>query len=83
MSDLAAAEEAHATLVSEGESASRARAAFLSTVNHELRTPLNAIIGFSDIIANPSTTPAHPERLREYARLINGAARTCCASSAP
>ncbi len=73
VSDLAAAEEAHATLVSEGESASRARAAFLSTVNHELRTPLNAIIGFSDIIANPSTTPASPERLREYARLINGA----------
>ncbi len=73
VSDLAAAEEAHATLVSESESASRARAAFLSTVNHELRTPLNAIIGFSDIIANPSTTPTNPERLREYARLINGA----------
>ncbi len=73
VSELVAAEEAHATLVSEGESASRARAAFLSTVNHELRTPLNAIIGFSDIIANPTTTPANPERLREYARLINGA----------
>ncbi len=73
VSDLAAAEEAHAALVSEGEAASRARAAFLSTVNHELRTPLNAIIGFSDIIANPSTTPTSPERLREYARLINGA----------
>ncbi len=42
-------------------------------MNHELRTPLNAIIGFSDIIANPSTTPATPERLRDYARLINGA----------
>jgi cell cycle sensor histidine kinase DivJ len=73
VSELVAAEDAHATLVSEGESASRARAAFLSTVNHELRTPLNAIIGFSDIIANPATTPANQERLREYARLINGA----------
>ncbi len=72
VSNLVAAEQAHAALVSEGESASRARAAFLSTVNHELRTPLNAIIGFSDIIANPATTPTNPEKLREYARLING-----------
>ena len=72
VSDMVAAEEAHARLVSDSESASRARAAFLTTVNHELRTPLNAIIGFSDIIANPATTPGSPERLREYARLING-----------
>ena len=70
---VVAAEECQAALAAEGEAARRARAAFLSTINHELRTPLNAIIGFSDILANPATTPQSPARLREYAALINGA----------
>jgi cell cycle sensor histidine kinase DivJ len=50
-----------------------AREAFLSTVNHELRTPLNAIVGFSELLANPATSPADPARVREYAGLIHGA----------
>jgi len=73
ISESVAQEEARTRLTAQSEAASRARAAFLSTVNHELRTPLNAIIGFSDIIANPATTPASVQRLREYAQLINGA----------
>jgi two-component system, cell cycle sensor histidine kinase DivJ len=50
-----------------------ARDAFLSTVNHEARTPLNAIVGFSELLANPATTPADPKRVREYAGLIHEA----------
>ncbi|MGL4635257.1 MAG: ATP-binding protein [Beijerinckiaceae bacterium] len=57
----------------EAETAKKARGAFLSTVNHELRTPLNAIVGFSEILSNPQTMPATPERVKEYATLINGA----------
>jgi two-component system, cell cycle sensor histidine kinase DivJ len=57
----------------EAETAKKARGAFLSTVNHELRTPLNAIVGFSEILANPETLPSSPERVKEYAGIINGA----------
>ncbi len=66
-------EERLIVMAAEAETAKSARAAFLSTVNHELRTPLNAIIGFSDILANPATTPQNPDRAREYATIINGA----------
>jgi two-component system, cell cycle sensor histidine kinase DivJ len=66
-------EERLAVIAAGAETARSARAAFLSTVNHELRTPLNAIIGFSDILANPATTPPSADRAREYATIINGA----------
>ncbi len=73
ISDQVAEEERLLVAAAEAEAAKAARSAFLSTVNHELRTPLNAIIGFSDILANPATTPQNPERSREYAAIINGA----------
>ncbi len=66
-------EEQMVKAAQEAETAKKARGAFLSTVNHELRTPLNAIVGFSEILANPETIPAGPERVKEYARIINGA----------
>lgn len=55
------------------ERAEAARTAFLSTINHELRTPLNAIVGFSELLANPITSPADPTRVREYAGIIHEA----------
>jgi two-component system, cell cycle sensor histidine kinase DivJ len=73
ISHQVAEEERLAVVAAGAETARSARAAFLSTVNHELRTPLNAIIGFSDILANPATTPHNADRAREYAMIINGA----------
>jgi two-component system, cell cycle sensor histidine kinase DivJ len=73
ISQHVAEEERLAVIAAGAETARSARAAFLSTVNHELRTPLNAIIGFSDILANPATTPHNADRAREYATIINGA----------
>ena len=66
-------EERLTAVAGEVEAAKGARAAFLTTVNHELRTPLNAIIGFSEILANPATLPQSPERMQEYAVIINAA----------
>jgi two-component system, cell cycle sensor histidine kinase DivJ len=73
ISQQVAEEERLSIIAADAETARSARAAFLSTVNHELRTPLNAIIGFSDILANPATTPQNADRAREYATIINGA----------
>lgn len=55
------------------ERADAARQAFLATVSHELRTPLNAIVGFSEFLANPTTTPSDEARVREYAGIIHQA----------
>jgi two-component system, cell cycle sensor histidine kinase DivJ len=66
-------EEGLLASAAEAEMAKSARGAFLTTVNHELRTPLNAIIGFSEILANPATLPQSPERMQEYAEIINNA----------
>jgi two-component system, cell cycle sensor histidine kinase DivJ len=75
VSDVVASEvrlaEAAAT-AARGEAASTA---FLSTLNHEIRTPLNAIIGFSELLANPSTSPSDPARARAYAGMIHQAGR--------
>ena len=38
------------------EVANRAKSAFLANMSHELRTPLNAILGFSDLLAERSTS---------------------------
>jgi cell cycle sensor histidine kinase DivJ len=70
--DVAEEERANAS-AAEAEAAKAARSAFLATVSHELRTPLNAIIGFSDILANPATTPVDADRTRDYARMVNAA----------
>ncbi|MFI5012875.1 MAG: PAS domain-containing sensor histidine kinase [Hyphomicrobiales bacterium] len=53
------------------EEANRSKSRFLATVSHELRTPLNAVIGFSEMLANPDLAPKDPDRLRDYARIIN------------
>ncbi len=71
-SDVAEEAERAAVVAAAGR-ADAARAAFLSTVNHELRTPLNAIVGFSEFLANPSTTPSEPARVQEYAAIIHEA----------
>ena len=48
------------------ESASRAKAEFLSTISHEIRTPLNAILGIGNLIQK---TPLN-EQQEEYARIL-------------
>jgi two-component system, cell cycle sensor histidine kinase DivJ len=73
IADIVADEERRTTAAAASEQADAARAAFLSTVNHELRTPLNAIVGFSELLANPITSPADTARVREYAGLIHEA----------
>jgi two-component system, cell cycle sensor histidine kinase DivJ len=70
---LVAEEDRLNRAAAEAETAKKSQAAFLSTVNHELRTPLNAIIGFSDVLAQPTTMPSDPERVADYARIIRGA----------
>lgn len=46
----------------DAEHASRAKSEFLSNMSHELRTPLNAIMGFSQLLAEDSTTPLTEEQ---------------------
>jgi two-component system cell cycle sensor histidine kinase PleC len=43
-------------------------------MSHELRTPLNAILGFSELVAS-RMFEKEPERVHEYASLINSSGR--------
>jgi cell cycle sensor histidine kinase DivJ len=54
----------------EAERASLWKDRFLANVSHELRTPLNAIIGFAEMLGNEELTPKNPEKMREYAQII-------------
>lgn len=56
------------TAKEKSDESDRLKSAFLANMSHEIRTPLNAIIGFSSILADPSTTK---EELEQYVRIIN------------
>jgi len=57
------------------EAANEAKSRFLANVSHELRTPLNAVIGFSDMLVQTGAGKMGPERVEEYAGLINQSGR--------
>lgn len=46
----------------------RLKTAFLRNMSHEIRTPLNSVMGFSELIANPDSTP---EERVTYASVLN------------
>ena len=46
------------------ESANRAKTEFLANMSHELRTPLNAIIGFTQLVEDQTSDPAHKKHLK-------------------
>ncbi len=58
----------------QAEAASLAKSQFLANMSHELRTPLNAILGFSELVAS-RMFEKEPERVHEYASLINSSGR--------
>jgi two-component system, cell cycle sensor histidine kinase DivJ len=73
-SDAAAADNERPERAAAGTAdAEAAHAAFFASLSHELRTPLNAIVGFSDLLANPETSPSDPARVREYAGMVHEA----------
>ena len=47
----------------------------LAHLGHEFRTPLNAVIGYADALRSQSSFAEDPERVRDYAGIIAGAAR--------
>lgn len=54
------------------ENANRTKSEFLANVSHEIRTPMNAILGFSEILLDKVTEPAH----QSYLRTILSSGRT-------
>ncbi|MCP5411773.1 MAG: hypothetical protein H6924_06515 [Alphaproteobacteria bacterium] len=58
----------------QAEAASIAKSQFLANMSHELRTPLNAILGFSELISS-RMFEKDPDRIHEYADLINSSGR--------
>lgn len=49
----------------QAEESDRLKTAFLTNMSHEIRTPMNAIIGFSELIAEPSTNQDSREEFVE------------------
>lgn len=49
------------------EESDRLKTSFLTNMSHEIRTPMNAIVGFSELIAEPSTDK---ESRKEFAEQI-------------
>ena len=47
------------------EESDKLKTAFLTNMSHEIRTPMNAIIGFSELIAEPSTDQATRKEFAE------------------
>jgi signal transduction histidine kinase len=60
------------------ETASRVKSAFVSHVSYELRTPLTNIIGFTELLASPSTGML-AEKQREYLSDIRTSGQTLLA----
>jgi len=60
------------------ETADRLKSAFVSHVSYELRTPLTNIIGFSELLANPSTGTLG-DKQREYLSDIRASGQTLLA----
>ena len=54
--------------------AEKARAQFIANMSHELRTPLNAIIGYSEMLGEELSAPAHAD-LREDVRRVERSGR--------
>ncbi|NND49005.1 MAG: HAMP domain-containing histidine kinase [Rhizobiales bacterium] len=58
----------------EAQQMAQIKSDFISMMSHELRTPLNSIIGFSEILAQPSTFVNDSDRVN-YAQLINSSGK--------
>jgi signal transduction histidine kinase len=58
----------------EAQQIAQLKSNFISMMSHELRTPLNSIIGFSEILARPSTFVSDCDRVN-YAQLINSSGK--------
>lgn len=57
VTDRRAREEALALARVEAESATKAKADFLSSMSHEIRTPLNGILGFTQLLSRTDLNP--------------------------
>ena len=58
----------------EAQKTAQVKSDFISMMSHELRTPLNSIIGFSEILAQPSTFVTDSDRVN-YAQLIHSSGK--------
>jgi cell cycle sensor histidine kinase DivJ len=75
ISDAKEAEQRLERLRVEAAAAISMKDRLLANVSHELRTPLNAILGFSEILADPSLSPASSQQRFEYARIVHASAQ--------
>jgi PAS domain S-box-containing protein len=50
------------------KAANRAKSQFLANMSHELRTPLNAVLGFGQLLAMDTLTPAQQSKVQEILR---------------